>query len=123
MGANFNFNEKFFSWVMSIAFIVCLYFLISTYSDKIKMQKSQTEIIEKMKKEKELTIKANYIYIDSLKRELIKSDIIINRANSTIDSLQHEKNKIKIVYVEKIKEIKGYDSGKIIEYWKNEFEK
>lgn len=120
MGERFGINEKLFSWIVTTALIVCLYFLMSIYRQNRVLEKYRDNSIEEIKKQKEEMIKANYHYIDSLKENIKRYEVEINNANMTIDSLSKEKDKVKIIYIEKIKEIKGFNANSLTNYWKNE---
>jgi preprotein translocase subunit YajC len=120
MGANFNFNGKIFSFIISVAFLVCLYFLLSVYRQNRELEKYRDNSIEELKKQKEEMIKSNYHYIDSLKSSIRQYEIAIDKANTTLDSLSKVKAKVKYVYIEKIKEIKGFNANSLTNYWKDE---
>ena len=120
MGGGFDMNEKLFSWIITVAFLVCLYFLLSVYRQNRELEKYRDNSIEQIKIEKEKVIKANYDYIDSLKSEINSYEISINKANTTLDSLSKVKSKVKYVYIEKIKEIKGFNANSLTNYWKDE---
>ena len=120
MGEHFNFNGKIFSFIISVAFLVCLYFLLSVYKQNRELEKYRDNSIEKLKQEKEQMIKANYHYIDSLKENIRQYEIAIDKANITLDSLSKVKAKVKYVYIEKIKEIKGFNANSLTNYWKDE---
>ena len=120
MGAKFDINEKLFSWIISVALLVCLYFLLSVYKQNREVEKYRDNSIEELKKQKEEMIKANYHYIDSLKSSIRQYEIAIDKANTTLDSLSKVKAKVKYVYIEKIKEIKGFNANSLTNYWKDE---
>jgi hypothetical protein len=120
MGDEFNISQKLFSWIITVAFLVCLYFLLSVYRQNRELEKYRDNSIEQIKIEKEKVIKANYDYIDSLKSEINSYQISINKANTRIDSLSKVKSKVKYIYIEKIKEIQGLNANSLTNYWKNE---
>ena len=120
MGGKFDINEKLFSWIVSVALLVCLYFLLSVYRQNRELQKYRDNSIQELKKQKEEMIKANYHYIDSLKINIRQYEIAINKANTTLDSLSKEKSKVKYIYIEKIKDIKRLNANSLTNYWKDE---
>jgi uncharacterized membrane protein len=120
MGGKFDINEKLFSWIISVAFLVCLYFLLSVYKQNRELEKYRDNSIEELKKQKEEMIKSNYHYIDSLKSSIRQYEIDIDKANTTLDSLSKVKAKVKYVYIEKIKDIKGFNANSLTNYWKDE---
>lgn len=114
-------GSKIFNVVLGISLLVCLYFIISLFKQNKDLEKLRDNSIEELKKEKEQMIDANYKYIDSLKNQIKKYDVIIKNANLTIDSLENRKDEIKIVYIERIKEIRQFNSTELNNYWSNEF--
>lgn len=120
MGGKFNINEKLFSWIILVAFLFCLYFLLSLYKNNRELDKYRDTSIEQIKIEKDKVIKANYDYIDSLKSQINSYEISINKANITIDSLTKLKSKVKYIYIQKIKEIQGFNANSLNNYWKDE---
>jgi hypothetical protein len=79
------------------------------------------DLIEKLKKEKQEIINKSYNQIDSLKRLNELQEETIAKANFKIDSLNHLKTKVEIVYQNKLKEINGYDSKQVEQYWQGQF--
>jgi hypothetical protein len=86
----------------------------------MELEKYRDNSIEQIKREKEKLIKANFDYIDSLKGNIKQYEIIIEKSNTTIDSLLQEKAKVKIIYIEKIKGIEGLNANALTNYWKDE---
>ena len=113
-------KDKLLAWIMTIAFLICLYFLFSVYNQKRDLEKFRDNSIEKLKNEKKEIIKANYEYIDSLKGNIIQYQLDIQKANLTIDTLISRKADIKYIYIEKVKEIKELSANSLNNYWKNE---
>ena len=116
----YNFNNKYFNWAISVGFLICLYFLISVYKKKMELEKYRDNSIEQIKREKEELIKENLSFIDSLKSNIKQYEIIIEKSNTTIDSLLQEKAKVKIIYIQKIKGIEGLNANALANYWKDE---
>jgi hypothetical protein len=113
-------KDKLLAWLSTIAFLVCLYFLMSVYIQKRDLEKLRDNSIDRLKNEKKELIKANYEIIDSLKGNILQYELEIKKANSTVDSLKNRKIDIKYIYIEKIKEIKELDATSLNDYWTNE---
>lgn len=113
-------KDKLLAWLSTMAFLVCLYFLISVYIQKRDLEELRDNNMEQLKNEKKELIKENYEFIDSLKGNIMQYELEIQKSNSTIDSLKNRKVNIKYIYIEKIKEIKELDANTLNNYWKNE---
>jgi len=113
-------KDKLLAWLSTMAFLVCLYFLMSVYIQKRDLEKLRDNSIDRLKNEKKELIKANYEIIDSLKGNILQYELEIKKANSTVDSLKNRKVDIKYIYIEKIKEIKELDATSLNDYWTNE---
>jgi hypothetical protein len=113
-------KDKLLAWLSTMAFLVCLYFLISVYIQKRDLEQFRDNSMEKLKNEKKELIKRNYEFIDSLKGNILQYELEIKKANSTIDSLKNRKVNIRYIYIEKIKEIKELDANSLNNYWTNE---
>ena len=113
-------KDKLLAWLSTVAFLVCLYFLISVYIQKRDLEELRDNNMEQLKNEKKELIKENYEFIDSLKGNIMQYELEIQKSNSTIDSLKNRKVNIKYIYIEKIKEIKELDANTLNNYWKNE---
>ena len=103
---------------ISVMLIIGLIIIILYIFPKEDVSK---DLIEKLKKEKQEIIDKSYNQIDSLKRLNELQEEKISKANFKIDSLKHIKTKVEIVYQNKLKEINGYDSKQIENYWQEQF--
>lgn len=110
-------------WVIVIASFLIL-FLVSMYSkqnDKMKVYfKLNKTMIDKYHREKDSLIKIknnNILYLIDANE---KKQLIIEKAFNSIDSLQKQKQKIKIVYKIKTEKIKNLNSSELVKYWKDE---
>lgn len=110
-------------WVIVIASFLIL-FLVSMYSkqnDKMKVYfKLNKTMIDKYHREKDSLIKIknnNILYLIDANE---KKQLIIEKAFNSIDSLQKQKEKIKIVYKIKTEKIKNLNSSELVKYWKDE---
>jgi hypothetical protein len=76
---------------------------------------------ERLKKFKDSVIQANYSEIKSIKEE--NGKLLKNAQQSQLryDSLELVKREIKIVHVQKLKEIESFNGEQIENYWKDEF--
>lgn len=110
-------------WVIVIASFLIL-FLVSMYSkqnDKMKVYfKLNKTMIDKYHREKDSLIKIknnNILYLIDANE---KKQLIIEKAFNSIDSLQKQKEKIKIVYKIKTEKIKNLNSSELVKYWRDE---
>ena len=105
---------------LSITIIIVLCLLMLYMIPKEDISK---DLIQKFKKEKQEIINRSYHQIDSLKRLNELQEETIDKANFKIDSLKQIKNKVEIVYQNKLKEINEYNSKQIENYWQEQFNK
>ena len=86
-----------------------------------ELKSESVNLKEKIKAEKDSIIQANYIYIDKLRADINTYKVEIDKAFYSIDSLSNKKERIKIVYIEKYKEIEEFTSTQLNDYWQYEF--
>jgi len=104
-------------WVM----IIFTLFLLNQCSRNIELKKEVYKIRKEMKTDYEERIKKRELIIQGLEKDNQVKKLQIERMNDKIDSLDKVKNKIKIKYVDRIKQIKVMDSEKINNYWNEQF--
>jgi hypothetical protein len=104
-------------WVM----IIFTLFLLNQCSRNIELKKEVSKIRKEMKTDYEERIKKRELIIQGLEKDNQVKKLQIERMNDKIDSLDKVKNKIKIKYVDRIKQIKVMDSEKINNYWNEQF--
>lgn len=104
-------------WVI----IIFLLFSLNQCSRNFELKKEVSKIRKEMKTDYEERIKKRELIIQRLQKDNQLKKIEIDRMNDKIDSLDKVKEKIKIKYVDRIKEIKIMDSEKIKNYWDGQF--
>lgn len=114
-------NISLLSWTLIVGLILCIFFLVQQNSKIRELSKFKETEIEKLKQEKETEILRQKIKIDSLEKDSNLKALNIFSANKTIDSLQKVKSKVKYIYKEKVKEIEGFSTQELENYWKDEF--
>jgi acetyl-CoA carboxylase alpha subunit len=86
-----------------------------------RINKHNTEI-ERLKTIKDSTINKKFIEINTLERQIEKLDNSINQYVEIIDSIENAREKVKIVYKIKYKEIEQFNDTLLINYWENQFD-
>jgi hypothetical protein len=112
-----SFYKNYYKAISVLLIVVLI--LITVFF--IPKKDASQDLIEKIKKEKQEIIKKSYNQIDSLKKLNELQEDKIAKANFKIDSLNHLKTKVEIVYQNKLKEINGYDSKQVEQYWQEQF--
>jgi hypothetical protein len=118
---NMSSREKFILFLLAVTVALSVIFLLQSYSSARRYKKLYETEANKDKKEIQEDIKRRNKIIDSLLNENAKQEIIIKKANFSLDSLEKVKNKVQIKYKTKYKEIELYNTEDIKNYWKNEF--
>ena len=106
-----------------ISLILVIYLVSVLIGQKNKMDnyfELHKGLIDKYKKEKDSLIEIKNKDITFLLELNKKKQAVIDEAIYSIDSLQNEKNKIKIVYKYKKGKIKELNSVELEKYWKDE---
>jgi acetyl-CoA carboxylase alpha subunit len=86
-----------------------------------RINKHNTEI-ERLKTIKDSTINKKFIEINTLERQIEKLDNSITQYVEIIDSIENAREKVKIVYKIKYKEIEQFNDTLLINYWENQFD-
>ena len=106
-----------------ISLILVIYLVSVLISQKNKMDnyfELHKGLIDKYKKEKDSLIEIKNKDIALLLELNKKKQAVIDEAIYSIDSLQKEKNKIKIVFKNRKDKIKELNTGELEKYWKDE---
>ena len=106
-----------------ISLILVIYLVSVLISQKNKMDnyfELHKGLIDKYKKEKDSLIEIKNKDIAFLLELNKKKQAVIDEAIYSIDSLQKEKNKIKIVFKNRKDKIKELNTGELEKYWKDE---
>lgn len=118
---NLSSREKFILFLLAVTVTLSVIFLLQSYSSARRYRKLYETEANKDKKQIKEDIERRNKIIDSLLNENSKQEIIIKKANFSLDSLEKVKNKVQIKYKTKYKEIELYNTEDIKNYWKNEF--
>ena len=86
-----------------------------------RINKHNTEI-ERLKTIKDSTINKKFVEINTLERQIEKLDNSITQYVKIIDSIENAREKVKIVYKIKYKEIEQFNDTLLINYWENQFD-
>ena len=110
-------SVSFLIWVV----LIFLLFALNQLNEKNQLKKEISKNRKELKNDYEERIKKRELIIKDLEKDNQLKKIQIDIMNRKIDSLDRVKSKIKIKYVDRIKEIKVMDSEKIKNYWDGEF--
>ena len=110
-------SVSFLIWVV----LIFLLFALNQLNEKNQLKKEISKNRKELKIDYEERIKKRELIIKDLEKDNQLKKIQIDIMNRKIDSLDRVKSKIKIKYVDRIKEIKVMDSEKIKNYWDGEF--
>ena len=117
---------KFSSRKISVSFLIWvvlifLLFALNQFNEKNQLKREVSKMRKEIKNDYEEEINKRELIIKDLEKDNQFKKIQIDIMNRKIDSLDKVKSKIKIKYVDRIKEIKVMDSKKIKNYWDGEF--
>jgi hypothetical protein len=104
-------------WVLVIFVLLSL----NQWSRNYQLKREISKIRKEMKKDLEEQIKARELVIQKLRKDNDFKRGEIEKMNQKIDSLEKVKNKIKIKYVDIVKDINDMDAEQIKNYWDEEF--
>jgi len=104
-------------WVV-LAFLM---FAVNQCSKNNQLKREVSKIRKELKNDYEEKISKRELIIQSLEKDNKLKKIQIEKMNDKIDSLDRVKSKIKIKYVDRIREIKVMGSEEIKNYWNGEF--
>lgn len=117
-------SDKVLLKCVVVIFTILLLYLFSVLVSQNKKMYSYFELnkglIRKYAKEKDSLIEVKNKEITILLELNNQKQIKIEKALDVIDSLQKEKNKIKIVYKDRKGKIKELNSDELEKYWKDE---
>ena len=104
-------------WVLVIFVLLSL----NQWSRNYQLKREISKIRKEMKKDLEEQIKARELVIQKLRKDNVFKRGEIEKMNQKIDSLEKVNNKIKIKYVDIVKDINDMDAEQIKNYWDEEF--
>jgi hypothetical protein len=115
--ANRKVNLNILIWVS----LIFTFFLMNQCNSKNDLKEEISTMRKELKNEYEEKISKREIIIQSLQKDNKLKKIQIEKMNDKIDSLDKVKSKIKIKYVDRIKDIRVMGSEEIKNYWNGEF--
>ena len=117
-------NDKFMFKAVLILFCFILIIAFKFFYNQNQKLDNQYQInkklLEEYAKEKDSIINFKNKEIKDLLDLNAKKQIVIDKAFSVIDSLQKEKDRIKIVYAKRKRDIEELTDVQLENYWKNE---
>lgn len=110
-------------YTVILVVVICIfaYFYVALYSENKQLKETLQYDIEKVKIEKDSIIRSKQLRIDSLTFVNVPLYNEIELLKYRYDSLLLKKQKIKIIYRDKLKQIDSMQTIQILEYWKDEF--
>ena len=115
--ANRKINLNILIWVS----LIFTFFLMNQCNGKNDLKEQIATMRKELKNDYEEKISKREIIIQSLEKDNKLKKIQIEKMNDKIDSLDRVKSKIKIKYVDRIRDIKVMGSEEIKNYWNVEF--
>lgn len=115
--ANKKMNLNILIWVS----LVFSFFLMNQCNRSNDLKKEISTMRKELKKDYDEKIAKRELMIESLQKDNKLKKIEISKMNDKIDSLDKVKSKIRIKYVDRIKDINVMGSEEIKNYWNGEF--
>lgn len=106
-----------------IVILVLAYFVISNGLALKKLRKEKTNKINEILSENNTIIKEKEDVIKVLFKDNRYKQIEIIKHKHLIDSLVNLKGKVQVKYIKIYKDIDNYNSDKVLNYWRKEFNK
>ena len=101
--------------------LVFLMLFLNQCNNNNALKREVSKIRKEMKTDYKERINKRELIIHSLRKDNQLKRIEIDKMNNKIDSLDRVKSKIKIKYVDRIRDIKVMGSEEIKNYWNGEF--
>ena len=115
--ANKKMNLNILIWVS----LVFSFFLMNQCNRSNDLKKEISTMRKELEKDYDEKISKRELMIESLQKDNKLKKIEISKMNDKIDSLDKVKSKIRIKYVDRIKDINVMGSEEIKNYWNGEF--
>lgn len=116
-------KERYLNYILTVILAILLVYVIIAKSSQVKYKKMHEKQLNALKVEKNNQIQISEKKIKALKEDNRLKDEKIRMANYRIDSLEKEKQKVRIEYIIKYKKIEKYNAEQVLNYWENEFKK
>lgn len=118
-------EDRLFKKIAATLFIIVVILLsinlIRIFSEMKNNDRLLEYYIDRQKRESDSIIALKQKRIQKLLKDVRSLNLKIQAAQTKIDSLNKEKQRIQYVFINKLKEIDKYDAKQLEEYWKNEF--
>jgi hypothetical protein len=115
--ANKKLNLSVFIWVT----LIFSFFLLNQCNSSNHLKKELSKLRKELKIDYEERIEKRDSIIQSLEKDNKLKKIQISKMISKIDSLDKVKGKIRIKYIDRIREIRVMDSEQVKNYWDEQF--
>jgi hypothetical protein len=115
--ANKKLNLSVFIWVT----LIFSFFLLNQCNSSNHLKKELSKLRKELKTDYEEKIEKRDSIIQSLEKDNKLKKIQISKMISKIDSLDKVKGKIRIKYIDRIREIRVMDSEQVKNYWDEQF--
>jgi biopolymer transport protein ExbB/TolQ len=115
--ANKKLNLSVFIWVT----LIFSFFLLNQCNSSNNLKKELSKLRKELKTDYEEKIEKRDSIIQSLEKDNKLKKIQISKMISKIDSLDKVKGKIRIKYIDRIREIRVMDSEQVKNYWDEQF--
>ena len=113
-------------WWVILAFLIatCLAYFVGcfVYTGQLTRQRQTYEKqIELIRYKKDSVIKENYVRIHVLEKTIEAVDNSIQKYETRLSELSNKKERIKIVYRDRYKDVEAISDTAIVDYWLNKF--
>ena len=115
-----GFKILYFSVLVTVI-IIFGYFYYTVSSENKELKESFNSNIERIKMEKDSIINSTQIRIDSVNLLNVPLHNKIENLIFELDSIGRVKQSIRIIYIDKLKQIDSFQNEQILNYWKSEF--
>ena len=113
-------NSKLYNILLTIILLVCLFLWNRTNSQKDQFKSLSNLYMEKYKQNSLDVIAKREKQIKFLELKIINNKKLIDQSKQKLDSLSRLKNKVNVIYVNKVKEINDFNSNQLENYFNEE---
>ena len=123
MKLELNIKEYLLKWLQLFSVIVIIFLIIRIARENteknaiLTITKNQIKNIEERSNK---IVRDKEQQIDYLIKRNALTDLEIKKKQKSIDSLSKLKNQVQIIYIDNVKEIKGYNAKQLENYFRNE---
>ena len=113
-------NSKLYNILLTIILATCLFLWNRTSSQKDQFKSLSNLYMEKYKQNSLDVIAKREKQIKFLELKIINNKKLIDQSKQKLDSLSRLKNKVNVIYVNKVKEINDFNSNQLENYFNEE---